>query len=92
MNRQVRDEWEMRDDARTLARAEEIKADKGRYKDALSMADRIADEAIKEVSGMLKIAGRKAPKTNSENFGNPNTSRPVKTLNRYDNPATIGKF
>ena len=42
MNR-PRDEWEIREDARTLARAEEIKADRARMKEAQQMAQKMAD-------------------------------------------------
>ena len=37
-NRKVRDEWEIRNDARTLAEAEAIKSDRDRYEQAVNMA------------------------------------------------------
>lgn len=83
-----REEWEIKDDARTLARAEEIKADKKRHREAVEMARKIADEEIKRVNGMLKIADRKPPKVSKDTtsvdtgFGR----------NRRSNPATIGKL
>lgn len=86
MNR-PRDEWEIREDARTLARAEEIKADRARMKEAQQMAQKMADEDIKRVSGMLKVAGRKPPKQSSG-------AKEVQTFNKrdYSNPATLGKL
>ena len=86
MNR-PRDEWEIREDARTLARAEEIKADRARMKEAQQMAQKMADEDIKRVSGMLKVAGRKPPKQIGE-------MKEVQPFNKrgYSNPATLGKL
>ena len=86
MNR-PRDEWEIREDARTLARAEEIKADRARMKEAQQMAQKMADEDIKRVSGMLKVAGRKPPKQSG-------VAKEVQPFNKrgYSNPATLGKL
>ena len=86
MNR-PRDEWEIREDARTLARAEEIKADRARMKEAQQMAQKMADEDIKRVSGMLKVAGRKPPKQSGG-------AKEVQPVNKrgYSNPATLGKL
>lgn len=82
-----RDEWEIREDARTLARAEEIKADKERMKDATQMAQQLADEEIKRMSGLMKVAGRKQPRQKS-------TAGGTQPFNKrgYSNPATIGRL
>lgn len=92
--------WQRRDDARTLARAEAIKADKERYQGAIKGAREIAKEEIDRVQGIARIAGMKTPKV-------PKTAEPVgsSTLNDviptktqpfnkrgYHNPATIGRF
>lgn len=83
-----REEWEIREDARTLARAEEIKADKERMRDATQMAQKLADEEMKRINGMMKVAGRKVPKSSS--------TMPVGTApfdkRGYKNPATIGRL
>ena len=47
------DDWQAEDDMRTLARAEEIKRDKGRLK-------RAQDCAKKKLAGMIQVAGMKA--------------------------------
>lgn len=58
--------WRARDDARTLARAEEIKADKERMKLAQAGAREILNEESKRLNGLNKVAGRKTPKTVEE--------------------------
>ena len=82
-----KDEWEMRDDARTLARAEEIKADKERYANATMMAGKMAEEEIKKAESIIKVAGKKVPKTPVEK---PETQAFSKKT--YSNPATVGKL
>jgi hypothetical protein len=47
------------DDARTLARASEIKADKTRFKGAQAGARRIIDEEEARVKGLRKVARKK---------------------------------
>lgn len=83
-----RDEWEIREDARTLARAEEIKADKERMKEATQMAQQLADEEIKRMSGILKVAGRKQPKGATQQT----TDTQVFNKRGYHNPATLGRL
>lgn len=91
--------WQRRDDAHTLARAEQIKADKERYKGAVLGAKEIAQEEIERVKGIAKVAGMKAPKApaNSEPKTNgfqqavPNTVTP-QFRPRRSNPATIGRL
>lgn len=82
-----REEWEVREDARVLARAEEIKADKDRMRDATQMAKQLADEEIKRMSSLMKVAGRKQPKSS----GTPTSTAPFDKRG-YKNPATIGRL
>ena len=85
----VREDWEIRDDARTLARAEEIKADKERLADAQMMAKKIAQEEINRMNGMLKVAGKPTPKMPKDMQPHPQQD----SFNRgYNNPATLGRF
>lgn len=90
MRTQKREEWEIREDARTLARAEEIKADKQRAREAYAMASTLANEELQRVNGMLKVAGKQPPKV-------PDTEPKCNTRNtggrtRVPNPATIGRL
>lgn len=92
--------WRRRDDAYTLARAEQIKADKERYQGAILGAKEIASEEIERVKGIAKVAGMQTPKAP------PVTKEVVKNTNpqvvptctapqinpRRSNPATIGRF
>ena len=80
-----RDEWEIKDDARTLARAEEIKADRERYADATIMAGKLAEEELKRAESIIKVAGKKVPKV-------PEQTPQFKGKPRYTNPATVGKL
>lgn len=82
-----REEWEIREDARVLARAEEIKADKDRMRDATQMAKQLADEEMKRMSGLMKVAGKRQPKSSTPN----RAGVPFSKVN-YTNPATIGKL
>jgi hypothetical protein len=52
-------EWQAEDDARSLAQAEEIKADKPRLDKAQDAAKRMADEEAERAKAMRKVAGRK---------------------------------
>ena len=52
--------WKRQDDARTLARAEEIKADKKRYKEAIRGANEIYSKELDRVKGIKKIATKQA--------------------------------
>ena len=93
--------WQRRDDAHTLARAEQIKADKERYNGAILGAKEIAQEEIARVQGIAKVAGMKAPQTSTvlentitptqNNFGFTSTAEP-QCRPRRNNPATIGRF
>lgn len=53
------EKWRRRSDARTLAEAEQIKADKERYKGAALGAREIAQERIDEVKSICHVAGMK---------------------------------
>lgn len=99
MNRKCLDpdelRWQRRDDAHTLARAEQIKADKERYKGAVLGAKEIAQEEIERVKGIAKVAGMKTPKAPPQSVEQPVNSVPNATVfdkRGYRNPATIGRF
>ena len=84
--------WQRRDDARTLARAQEIKADKERMKGAVLGAREIASEEIARVQGIAKIAGMRTPSVpKSVNGTIPNKTQPFNRAS-YKNPATIGRL
>lgn len=71
-------DWRGREDARTLARAEAIKADKNRYNNAKDKAKEMAIDGINEVRGMSKVAGIKVSSALADSKGN-----------SYPNPATL---
>lgn len=54
-------EWRAKDDARTLAQAQAIKADKARMAACAKMAKTMVDEKAAELKG-LKAVARSAPK------------------------------
>lgn len=97
--------WRRRSDARTLAEAEQIKADQERYKGAILGAKEIAQEEIERVKGIAKVAGMQTPKAPKapENtvtaqpvvYGQrviPNTVVTPQFAPRRSNPATIGRL
>lgn len=95
--------WRQRCDARTLAEAEQIKADKERYSGAITGAKEIAKEELERVKGIAKVANMKTPNTNvgktevsTSGISVPNPSVPNTTVpfnkRGYRNPATIGRF
>lgn len=82
--------WQRRSDARTLAEAEKIKADKERYQGAILGAKEIAQEEVERVKSIVKIAGMKTPKSPKADDG---VSRNQSNGRRsYQNPATIGRL
>lgn len=83
--------WRRRSDARTLAEAEQIKADKERYKGAIIGAKEIAQEEIDRVRGIAKVAGMKTPKTTAEQLPTSQGTMPSYGC-RHRNPATIGRL
>lgn len=54
--------WREESDARTLAEAQEIMADKKRLAAATKRAQTLAQEKQKEASAMKKVAGKKPTK------------------------------
>ena len=93
--------WRQRDDARTLAEAERIKADQERYNGAILGAKEIAREEIERVKGIAKVAGIRTPKAPKaepvQNLGYsqrvvPNTVVTPQFTTRRNNPATIGRL
>ena len=58
-NRKVRDEWEIRNDARTLAEAEAIKSDRDRYRQAVNMAGKMLEDDLKRMVSMERVASSK---------------------------------
>ena len=51
--------WRMRSDARTLAEAQEIIADKERHADAVKAAQQMVADDMKKFNALKKIAGTK---------------------------------
>ena len=51
--------WRMRNDARTLAEAQEIIADKERHADAVKAAQQMVADNMKKFNAMKKVAGTK---------------------------------
>lgn len=94
--------WRRRSDARTLAEAEQIKADKERYNGAILGAKEIAKEEIERVKGIAKVANMQTPKApkvepqqQSVVYGQrviPNTVVTPQFAPRRSNPATIGRL
>ncbi len=78
-------EWRGRDDARTLANAEAIRADKNRYNNARNKAKEMATASIKEAKGMSKVAGMKVSGISAD-------SNSVFNKGSYSNPATLKRL
>ena len=51
--------WRMKSDARTLAEAQEILADKERHADAVKAAQQMVADNMKKFNAMKKVAGTK---------------------------------
>lgn len=88
------EKWRRRSDARTLAEAEQIKADKDRYNGAILGAKEIAQEEIARVQGIAKVAGMKTPTApkSADPLGTvPNNTQPFDKRG-YRNPATLGRL
>ena len=86
--------WEARDDARTLARAEEIKADKERLSRAKEGAKEILKEEADRLKGLSKIATNKTVKKAVAKAERQQKEEPATPTfrGRRSNPATIGKL
>jgi hypothetical protein len=79
-------EWQAKDDARTLAEAEEIKMDKERLERAKVAANKILEEKKEEAKAMAKVArksstknggGKRASPRNKKNQKAPSTGMNV---------------
>lgn len=81
--------WRRQSDARVLAEAEQIKADKNRYNSAILGAKEIAQEEITRVRGIVKVAKMKTPTAPKCEVPEHNEQ---KTFRGYNNPACIGKL
>ena len=88
--------WQRRDDARILARAEEIKADKERLKNAHIGAREILEEEAQRLKGLSKVAYNptvdKAVKKGEQIEKKQQTPRFERTRRVHSNPATIGRL
>ena len=62
-------EWQAEYDAETLARAEVIKNDVGRFDKAQIAAGKIAEREKEEAAAMTKVAGRKRPSGSGSGSG-----------------------
>ena len=58
-NKKVREEGEIRSDARTLAEAEAIKSDRDRYEQAVNMAGKMLEDDLKRMVSMERVASSK---------------------------------
>ena len=64
--------WQGRSDARTLAEAEAIKADKARLENAKKEAKSMIAEREKELNGMRKVAGKSQKRVSGNQQTNTN--------------------
>ena len=69
-------QWQAEEDARTLARAEEIKSNTGRMDRARAAAKEMLYEEEKRLIGLKKISGKQSP------------SNTVRTGTKYSTPST----
>jgi len=68
-------EWRARDDADTLARAEEIKADKTRLDTAQAAATKMAEDKAEEAAAMRKVADKGYPPGSKNRAGDASQER-----------------
>lgn len=75
--------WRAEDDARALAQAEEVKADKARLSKAQEAAKKMADEDAARVRAMRKVAGKRTrqPPDGGSGGGKP---KPVSQFNVFE--------
>jgi len=67
-------QWRAEDDARTLARAEEIKADETRMNNAKEAAVKMVEREKEEIQAMAKVAGKRVQsKSNDQSQDSANT-------------------
>ncbi len=74
-------DWEARDDAYSLIRSEEIKADRKRLVKASLEVDKIAKEKEEELRAIQKVSNQKKPIkkfSNNKFFTNDGLSKPIK--------------
>lgn len=84
--------WQRRSDAITLAEAEQIKADKARYRGAVLGAKELAQEAVENIQGIAKLANVKLPSISPKNELKENNTAQSFNKRGYKNPATIGRM
>lgn len=85
--------WRRRDDARILAQAEEIKADKERLGEARRGAKEILAEEAERLKGLSKIVHN--PTVSKAVSSAERSKKKEEDFNRVfgkNNPATIGRF
>lgn len=82
--------WRARDDARTLARAEEIKSDPERMKLARQGANEILKEEVDRLKGLSKVVGKKTPKSEEQEF--PQRSTSASRNNMFGSFPTTPRF
>jgi len=87
-------EWQAEEDARSLARAEEIKADESRLSKAQDAAKVMADEEAEKAKAMRKVAGRKKsePDSNKEDNSKEKPKRVFSGPEEVASPSVGGKF
>ena len=61
----TREEWEIEADARTLARANEIMADKERHANAVKKAEQMVNDTMTHVNSLKKVAGMRASRSSA---------------------------
>ena len=80
-------EWQARYDAKSLALAEEIKADSVRYNAAQNAAVKVAEEKRKELDGINRVAKRKNLKETAQKTPLSTENNRVKELVKESNVA-----
>lgn len=83
--------WQRRCDARTLAEAEAIKADRQRFNEAQIGAKEILQEEADRLRSLSKVASNRAVNKVIKNTDNEVNQQSLKNRS-YSNPATVGKL
>ncbi len=81
-------EWQAHDDARTLARAEEIKLDPNKMAAAKIAAGKIVAEESKRLQGLRKVSGKKIPEV--KDLSIPSVQQVVDYVGSGESPAIGG--
>lgn len=85
--------WQRQADARTLANAEQIKADKKRYSEAQKGAKEILQEEARRLEGLSKIASNPTvTKVVKKAEVEQEVSQPTMRGKSYPNPAKVGNL